>query len=111
MDEQTLERYIELVGILKDNAEEMKPLRKEKKELEKLLIESGKTEFTYYGTAVRIETRQKEKINKDQAEALISKAVHEGAGKFEDFYDVTDSYKVKIEEMAFTSNETDPQAI
>lgn len=111
MDDQTIERYLEVVDILKSNKDEMKPLRKEKKDIENMLIESGKTEFTHYGMKVVIEPKKKEKINKDQAEALISKAVHSGEGKFEDYYDITDSFKVKVEEMAFDSNESDSNAI
>lgn len=111
MDDQTLERYIELTQILKDNKEEMKPLRKEKKELEELIISSGKTEFTHYGVKISIEPKEREKINKDQAEALISKAVHNGEGKFEDYYDRTTVNKIKIEEMSFTSNDTDAAAM
>lgn len=111
MDDQTLERYIELVQILKDNKEEMKPFRKEKKELEELLVNSGKTEFTHYGVKITIEPKKSEKIDKEAAEALISKAVHNGEGKFEDYYETKTSNKIKIEEISFTSNESDMNAI
>lgn len=111
MDDQTIERYLELVQILKDNKEEMKPLRKEKKELEEAIISSGQKEFTHYGIKITIEPKDREKINKEQAEALISKAVHDGEGRFEDYYDRTTINKVKIEEMSFTSNDTDKNAI
>lgn len=96
MDEQTLGRYLDLKQILKDNREEMKPLRKELKEIEEEIIESGLNEFDYYGVKIVIASKDREKLNKDKAEELVTEAIHEGKGKFNDFYDVTTIKKVKI---------------
>lgn len=104
MDEQTIARYLELKDIIKSNREEMKPLRKELKEIEEEIINSGIKEITHYGMVITIEPKDKEKMNKEAAEMLISEAVHNGKGTFEDYYEQTVVNKIKVSEQSFDNN-------
>ena len=104
MNEDIISRYLELVRILKENQVEMKPLRKEKKELEQAIIESGLNEISHYGVKIMIEPQDKEKLNKEKAEELIDSAIHEGKGKFADYYDITTKNKITIKEVEFDNN-------
>ena len=104
MDENTIARYLELKDILKQNKEEMKPLRKELKEIEEEIIESGLKEISHYGVKIVIEPVDKEKLNKDRVETLVSEAISKGNGKFEDYYDQVVKNKIKIESMQFDNN-------
>lgn len=99
MDEQTLARYIELKDIIKQNNDEMKPLKKELKEIEQEIIESGQTNFSYYGVNIIVEPKETEKMVKEEVEALISKEIRSNNGDglgYNDFYERTMSKKVKI---------------
>lgn len=104
MDEQTIARYLELKDIIKSNREEMKPLRKELKEIEEEIINSGVKEITHYGMVITIEPKDKAKMNKEAAEMLIGQAIHNGNGTFEDYYEQTVVNKIKVSEQVFTNN-------
>lgn len=99
MDEQTLARYLELKDIVKQNNEEMKPIKKELKEIEEEIIESGQTSFSYYGVNIIVEPKETEKMVKEEVEALISKEIRENKGDglgYNDFYERKVTKKVKI---------------
>lgn len=102
MSEQDIERYIELKQILSDNAKEMKPLKKECKELEQMIIDSGKTEITHYGVKITITEKESEKMNKEEVEALISKELHANNGdglEYTDFFEPIKRKKIKISDI------------
>lgn len=108
MSEDKLARYIEIVDMLKQNNEEMKPLKQEKKMLEEELIESGQTEFTYYDTKITITPKTSEKMIKEEVEALIAETVKKneetGDGlSYEDFYEQVDKKKISVREQKFNN--------
>ena len=108
MSEEKLGRYIEIVNDLKQMKQDMKPLNQEKKLLEEELLESGQTEFTYYGTKITITPKTTEKMNKEEVEALIAdtikKSEETGDGlTYEDFYETVDSKKISVKEQKFNN--------
>lgn len=107
MSEQDIERYIELKNIISDNAKEMKPLKKELKELEQLIIDSGKTEITHYGVKLIITEKETEKMNKEEINALISKELHSNNGdglEYTDFFEPVKRKKIKITDVELDQN-------
>lgn len=104
MDEQTISRYLELKDILKQNALEMKPLRKELKELEQEIIDSGKTEISHYGVKIVISDKDKEKMEKDNVEIALKECVNKGSWVYDDFYTVEHKKKIKVTDINFDNN-------
>ena len=104
MDEHTIARYIELKNIIKDNALEMKPLRKELKELEQEIINSGKTEISHYGVKLVVSNKEKEKMEKDNVEIALKECVNKGSWVYDDFYTVEHKKKIKITDIGFDNN-------
>ena len=90
MSEEQLARYIELKNIIKDNNAEMKPLKKELKELEQEILNSGQKEYSYYGVKITVIQKETEKMNKEEVEALISKEIRSNGNDgltYNDFYE------------------------
>ena len=108
MSEEKLGRYIEIVNDLKQMKQDMKPLNQEKKMLEEELLESGQTEFSYYGTKITIVPKTTERMNKEEVEALIADTIkrNEETGDgltYEDFYETVDSKKITVKEQKFNN--------
>lgn len=102
MSDQDLDRYIELKDIIKENNKEMKPLKKEMKELEQLILDSGKTEIDHYGIKIKVVEKTTEKMNKEEVDALIAKEIRTNQGnglEYTDFYEPTKKRSVKLEEI------------
>lgn len=99
MSEESLARYIELKNIIKDNNAEMKPLKKELKELEQEIINSGQNTYTYYGAKIEVIQKESEKMNKEEVEALIGKELRSNNGdglSYNDFFEKTVRNVVKL---------------
>lgn len=108
MSEEQLARYIELKNIIKDNNAEMKPLKKELKELEQEILNSGQKEYSYYGVKISVVQKETEKMNKEEVEALISKEIHSNGGDgltYEDFYERTVKSVIKMGDVKFNKDE------
>lgn len=108
MSEEKIARYIELVNEIKQIKEELKPLNQEKKMIEEEILESGETEFSYYGMKITVTPKTSEKMIKEEVEALIADTIKknqesgDGLG-YEDFYEVVDKKKISVREQKFNS--------
>ena len=111
MSEEKIGRYVELVNEINELKKEIKPLNQEKKIIEQEIIESGQTEFTYYGTKITVTPKTSEKMIKEEVEALIAdtikKSEENGDGlTYTDFYETKNSQKISVKEQKF-DNRTD----
>ncbi len=108
MSEEKIARYIEIIDDIKQIKKDLKPLNQEKKMLEQEIIDSGETEFSYYGVKITVTPKQTEKMIKEEVEALISDTIkkNEATGDgltYEDFYETVDSKKISVKEQKFNN--------
>lgn len=106
MSEEKIGRYVEIINEIKQIKEELKPLNAEKKLIEEEMLDSGETEFSYYGTKITIVPKTTEKMIKEEVEALIASTIkkNEETGDgltYEDFYEVVDKKKISVKEQKF----------
>lgn len=112
MSEEKIARYIEVINDIKQIKEELKPLNQEKKMLEQEILDSGETEFSYYGVKITVTPKQSEKMIKEEVEALIADTIkkNEEAGDgltYEDFYETVDKKKISVKEQKFNNKTGD----